>query len=179
MLKNPKSYSQQKRYAANLLGSFSLAVMDKVEAAVEATTGFGGEAPAIIVTIGSEPGNSTDFVAKAVGLSHSGAVRAVAKLQKRGLVAKRAGSDARSSVLSLTAKGKRLMKQIIAAKEAALMCVLDNLAGDELKILGQDIGRLLQTLAKSDLDGFAICRLCDDAVCRSIGCPVDAAVKLL
>ncbi len=179
MPKNPISSSQQKRYVANLLGSYALAMMDKVEAAVEATTGFAGEAPAIIVTIGAEPGNSTDFVARVVGLSHSGAVRAVAKLQKTGLVAKRTGSDARASALYLTPKGKRRMKQIIAAREAALMWVLDDFTDNDLKTLGRDIGRLLQSLTKSDLEGFTICRLCNDTVCRSIECPVDAAVKLL
>lgn len=173
-----KRISRQKRYLTNLLGSLSLAMMDDVEAAVEDTTGFAGEASAILVTIGSEPGRSIGFVARVVGLSHSGAVRTVDKLQKEGLIAKCAGRDARTSALSLTPKGRRRMKQVLAAREAALVSVLHDFSADELTVLSGYFGRLLKRLTWDDVRGDAICRLCDDAVCRSIGCPVDDAVKL-
>ncbi|MEO8686777.1 MAG: helix-turn-helix domain-containing protein, partial [Solirubrobacteraceae bacterium] len=72
---------------ANLLGTLSLAVTGRVEAAVAARSPHGPSAPAALSALeGYLGGEPIDTLARVLGLTHSGAVRLVDRLAGAGLV---------------------------------------------------------------------------------------------
>lgn len=160
------------RQTANLLGAVALSLTDKLRDAVENATGFGGEAAAALVTIGAEPDSTIGFVASVIGLSHSGTVRLIDKLETEGLVKRRSGSDGRASALRPTSKGKKRVRTILDARESALTEALAGLSISQRNDLSQLLSILLQGQVMDSDDEHKVCRLCDISVCYPAGCPL-------
>src|SRR5215216_6859444 len=79
--------------AQNLVGSGALAVADRMRQAVEEAAGLEGSGPAGLVALDQyADGEGVDLLARALSLSHSGAVRLVDQLVQRGFV-RRAPSE--------------------------------------------------------------------------------------
>ena len=90
---------------ANLLGTLSLAVAGRVEAAVASP--LGPSAPAALAALeGYLGGEPIDALAQTLGLTHSGAVRLVDRLCEAGLAERRRGGDARTVAVALTPAGR-------------------------------------------------------------------------
>ena len=64
-------------YSNNLLGALSLAVTDRVAAALEAKLGVGANAGPALLSIGTRQGESIDELSRVLGLTHSATVRIV------------------------------------------------------------------------------------------------------
>ena len=75
----------------NLLGALALSIVDALNTVVEANAGYGGEAPAALVTLGAEPGISINTLRQILNLSHPGTVRLIDRLESQGLVERRPG----------------------------------------------------------------------------------------
>lgn len=165
---------------ANLLGTLSLAVTGRVEAAVEACTPYGPSAPAALtaleVYLGGEP---IDALARVLGLTHSGAVRLVDRLAGGGLVERRRGGDGRSVAVTLTPAGHRAAADIRAAREHALTDALSPLGAGERRALTELNEKLLAGLTSDRASARRLCRLCDaDACGHERGtCPVTTAAR--
>lgn len=155
---------------ANLLGALSLAVMDRIEQGAREVIGRGGETPAALVVIGYASGMTNDKLRRILGLSHSGTVRVVDRLVSDRLVERRRGKDRREVALHLTAKGAATRKDLLASRIAALASFVDVLSPSEEKRLGELIRNVLARQDTSELDRFAICRMCDDRFCTK--CPL-------
>ena len=95
--------------AANLAGSGALAIADRMRTAVAEAAGLEGSGPAALVALHLyAEGEGVDTLARALRLSHSGAVRLVDQLVERGLVRRaRSDRDRRAVALHLTAAGRR------------------------------------------------------------------------
>ncbi len=165
-------------HAANLLGSGSLVVADSVRAAVHAATGLDASAAAALnaLSVFAE-GEGVDMLARALSLSHSGAVRLVDQLAARGLVRRsRSASDRRAVALELTPKGRRAAARIVEARNDALEQALAPLTGKERERLGDLLGKLVAAQTHGVEDARRICRLCDaDACGHPDRCPVTRA----
>jgi MarR family transcriptional regulator, negative regulator of the multidrug operon emrRAB len=161
--------------SANLLGAVSLAVADAMRRATEDAAGHASAGPAALVALDQFlDGRSMEDLRRAMGLTGSGAVRLVDRLEADGYVRRRAGRDGRTLALVLTARGRRAAERVQAARVAALEAVLDGLDDAERTQLARLHERLLegvtrQRLAAREADELEraawLCRLCDFEAC--------------
>ena len=165
---------------ANLLGTLSLALTDRVEAAVEACAPQGPSAPAALAALeGYLGGEPIDALRRVLGLTHSGAVRLVDRLAADGLAERRRGADGRSVAVTLTPAGRRAAAAIREAREQALAEALSVLGAGERRALTELHEKLLAGLTSDRASARRLCRLCDaDACGHERGtCPVTTAAS--
>lgn len=163
---------------ANLLGTVSLAVSERVDGAVELAAGHGGAAPAALSALATYlDGSSIDALRRALGLTHSAAVRLADRLSQTGLVKRAPGLDGRSVSIQLTDDGSTVAARIQAAREASLLEILAPLSQAERA----ELTRLHEKLLEGVVDGREaarhVCRLCDAHACGHAEgrCPVTRA----
>lgn len=153
---------------ANLLGACSLAVAERLPLAA---------ADAALVSLSSWlAGATVDGLARVLGLTHSGAVRLVDRLERDALVQRSAGPDGRSRALRVTAAGEREARRLQAERFAALEEVLSGLGTDERAQLAPLLERLLDRITRLGAAPGHTCRLCAPDVCgHPDRCPVTRA----
>jgi DNA-binding MarR family transcriptional regulator len=158
---------------ANVLGAVGLALADRLAAAAE-RGGGASAATALVALYGTRAGARIDGLARLTGLSHSGAVRLVDRLQADGLVDRRRGADQRSAALYLTPAGRRSARRVLAERQAAMHSVLSLLTVDQQAQMTDLAHGLLAELGAEPGAEAQICRMCDLEACgRSRGrCPV-------
>lgn len=160
---------------ANLLGALAIAAADRVLAVAADGIGHGGETGAALVAIGHMPGLSNDALGRALSLSHPGTVRLVDRLVAAGLVTRAvSATDRRAVALALTDAGRARREAILADREAALAELLAPLSASERTRFAALAAKMLRGRARTDIEGLAICRLCDEARCAN--CPIDAGI---
>lgn len=157
----------------NVLGALGLVLADRLAAAAE-PAGGSSSAAALATLYGTRAGIRIEGLARVVGLSHSGAVRLVDRLETQGLVERRRGADQRSAALYLTPAGRRAARRVLAERDAAMHSILTLLTDDQQAELIDLADRLLRELAAESAAEARLCRLCDLEACgRSSGrCPV-------
>jgi MarR family transcriptional repressor of emrRAB len=154
---------------ANLLGALGVVLADAL-----ADAGGDSAAAALVAIGGPSAGASIEALSGVVGLSHSGTVRLVDRLETDGLVERRRGADQRSAALVLTPAGRRSVRQVLRNRDANLQFFLSLLTEDQQGALIDAAERVLGELGGRPDAEQRICRLCDvDACGRSRGeCPV-------
>ncbi|MBD2464206.1 MarR family transcriptional regulator [Oscillatoria sp. FACHB-1407] len=157
----------------NLLGALALSLVDNLNVVAEANAGYGGETPAALVSLGAEPGISINVLRQILNLSHPGTVRLVDRLEAQGLVERRSGSDGRTLALFLTDAGSERRQAILAERRRQLQLALNALTSDEASQLTTFLEKMLTAMTTDEQRAFAICRLCDEAVCPGDRCPVE------
>jgi MarR family transcriptional regulator, negative regulator of the multidrug operon emrRAB len=167
-----------KTRTANLLGSLSLAVADRLRATTEAAAGHAGSGPAAIAALSTHlEGEAIDQLGRSLGLTHSAAVRLVDRLEGSGLVERGRGANARSVSVVMTAAGHKAGREILDARQRALGEVVESLSSSERHALAAILEKLLAGLTASPADARRICRLCDPRACGHYDgrCPVTRA----
>ena len=157
----------------NVVGALGLALADRL-AAAEAS---GSASEALVALYGRSAGGSIDALAGVLGLSHSGMVRLVDRLEAGELVERRRGADHRSAALYLTPPGRRAARRVLAVRATAMHEALSVLTADQQADLARLAGLVLGALAAPAGAERRLCRLCDLEACgRSRGeCPVAPA----
>ena len=174
----------------NTVGAFALALADEIRGATEAVTGMTGAAPAALVALQQFlAGRTTEDVAQATGLTHSGAVRLIDRLVGAGLVERRPGRDGRSLAIVLTTKGRAVSRRVTAARATAIEAALGGLDRDDRSALLPLVQTLMATVTagrlgareRGDEPAGWLCRLCDFESCgRPQGeCPTANAVQAI
>jgi MarR family transcriptional repressor of emrRAB len=161
--------------AANLLGAHALVVADRMREAA----GMELSSAAVLTALETFAGGaSIDALRRVLGLSHSGGVRIVKRLEAEGLVAREPDpADRRAVRLHLTGDGRREARRLLAARQAALTPLLAGLGERESAALERLLERLLAHATGSGEDANRICRLCDPGVCgHPARCPVTQAI---
>lgn len=159
---------------ANLLGALALVLTDQMAAAAAAEAGETGAAAAALSSLHHFLDRPTlDALRRVLGLTHSGAVRLVNRLEAEGLVAREPGEDGRSRAVTLTADGRRAASRVDAARSAVLERALGGVPPDQRAALHRLLGQLMTAVVRDKDGGAWICRLCDLAACgRNEGrCP--------
>lgn len=166
----------------NVVGALTLAVTDAVRHAAETASGHTDAGPAALTILLPAPhGRSIDELRRAVGLTSSGGVRLVDRLVGDGLVERRAGTDARTVLVSLTRRGRRVARATLTARAEAVERILVPLAAGERATLEALVETVLSAHVVDKLQarttGGWVCRLCDQAACgRDRGaCPAATA----
>ena len=161
-------------HLVNVLGAFALVMADAIRHATEAEAGVSGAAPAALIALRQFlAGRSTEDIAQATGLTHSGAVRLIDRLVDGGLVERHPGRDARSLSIVLTAKGRASSRRISQARATAIKTLIEGLSGEDRRALVVIVDALVTTATAQRLSARErgeepvgwLCRLCDLASC--------------
>jgi DNA-binding MarR family transcriptional regulator len=165
---------------ANVLGALSLSVADRTLAAVGDAAGQSDSAAVALSALHhflDDP--SVDLLRQVLGLTPSGTVRLVDRLEDAGYVTRRPGRDGRSVSLRLTASGRRAAERVSAARTEVLQDALSDLAPAERRALDELVSRVIVRLIRGPGATRWMCRLCDTTTCRSAprGCPVTNAAR--
>jgi DNA-binding MarR family transcriptional regulator len=161
--------------AGNLLGALSLAIADRTSDALEGTavqSPSGAAALSALLHFLDRP--SIDLLRQVLGLTSSGTVRLVDRLERDGLVARESGADARVTTISLTPAGRRAARKVAGARGEVLAHALEALEPDERAAFDELAGKLLVGMIRGPGATGWMCRLCDTRACgREAGeCPV-------
>jgi DNA-binding MarR family transcriptional regulator len=167
-------------HTGNLLGALALAVTDRTSAAVGSAAGQSETAAVALSALHQfldDP--PVDLLRQVLGLTPSGTVRLVDRLQDAGYVRRRPGRDGRSVSVRLTASGRRAAERVSAARAEVLQEALAGLAPAERHALDQLVARVLVGLIRGPGATRWMCRLCDMTACgREEGnCPVASAAR--
>jgi DNA-binding MarR family transcriptional regulator len=158
----------------NVLGALALSVTDLTAAAITDGSGQSPSAAAALSALHHFLDRPTvDRLRQVLGLTHSGAVRLVDRLDAAGLVVREPGPDSRSRAVVLTDRGRAVAAQVTAARSAALGAALASFTPQERHTLHDLLARLMAGVVAAKDGGPWICRLCDVTACgRTRGqCP--------
>lgn len=151
---------------ANVLGALSLVVTDELSREVTRQTPSATDAVTLSALAQFLDGATLDQVHQVVGVTPSGAVRLVDRLERAGLVTREAGSDGRSRAVRLTAAGRVAAREVTTARSAYLSGLLGSLSTEEVHSLRGLLGKLMAGVVEHKDGGAWTCRLCDLVACR-------------
>lgn len=163
---------------ANLLGALALVITDQTAEAMSSASGQSVSAAATLSALHQILDQPTlDRLSQVLGLTHSGTVRLVDRLESAGLVTRRAAADGRSRSVTLTRKGQRRATQIEAARTQVLARALQGFSAREREELHTALTKMMAAIVADKDDGPWICRLCDLHACgwQSGDCPAATA----
>jgi MarR family transcriptional repressor of emrRAB len=162
---------------ANQFGAIALRLADAQRAALAPVVGVSGEAAAALTALEAYPGERVSFFVPVLGLTSAGTVRLIGRLEQLGLAERRAGADARSHALRLTAAGRAAAQRIRDTRQDVLQRALAPLDDAAIAQLGKLLEPVLAALPADRDAARHLCRLCDHAVCDNANaCPADHAV---
>jgi DNA-binding MarR family transcriptional regulator len=154
---------------ANVLGALALVVTDEMTRTATAATRDAAsvtDAATLSALAQFLDGATLDRVHQVLGLTPSGAVRLVDRLEGAGLVAREAGPDRRSRAVRLTTTGREAAAGIGAARSAYLAGLVDGLRADEVDALRGLLATVMAGVVQTKSGGAWTCRLCDLVACR-------------
>lgn len=167
--------------AGNLLGALSLSVADRTAEAVGGATGQSETAAIALSALDQFLGEpSLDRLRRVLGLTPSGAVRLVDRLEHAGYVKRRPSpQDARSVSVHLTARGRRAAQRVARARGEVLNDALASLGDEERERFEALLARVIPSMMRGPGATRWLCRLCDMEACgRDEGrCPAANAAR--
>lgn len=164
----------------NLLGALSLAIADRTSDAIGDSVGQSEPAAAALSALHQFlDAPSVDLLRQVLGLTPSGTVRLVDRLEAAGYVIRRPGIDGRSVSVRLTASGRRASERVAAARAEVVDEALSVLDPGERAAFDEAASRVLVGLMRGPGAVRWMCRLCDVTACgREEGrCPVANAAR--
>ena len=160
------THPDAERALANVLGALALVVSDELGRAVTEDVGSVTDAAALSALAQFLDGGTVDRVHQVLGLTPSGAVRLVDRLEAAGLVTRAPGPDRRSRAIRLTAMGRDRAQVVGGARSAYLARLTAGLSPDEVTTLRDLMGRVMGNVVAAKDGGAWTCRLCDLTACR-------------
>ena len=120
-----------------------------------------------------------DVLRQVLGLTPSGTVRLVDRLEESGYIRRGPGADGRSVTVSMTDGGHAAAERVTASRAAVLASALAVLSEQERESARRLFGKILVGLIREPGATRWGCRLCDTGTCRSApgGCPVGNAAR--
>ena len=165
---------------ANVFGALAQVVADQAADAVVAAAGRSDSAAAALSALAQfldRP--SVDRLRQVLGLTSSGTVRLLDRLEESGYVRREAGVDGRSSAVVLTEAGCLAADRVSGARAAVLERALGAPSPAERAAFAELAGKVLAGLIRGPGATRWICRLCEVGACRAAagGCPVGNAAR--
>ena len=166
--------------AGNLLGALALAIADRTRDAIGDAAGQSETAAIALSALDQfldDP--PVDRLRQVLGLTPSGTVRLIDRLQDAGYVTRAPGRDGRSVAVRLTPAGRRAAQRVACARGEVLGAALGDLSEDEREAFERALSKVLVGLIRGPGAVRWMCRLCDMTACgRSEGhCPVARAAR--
>lgn len=176
LMTDPKRMFMTETKVENVMGALALALADNLLGAAQ-DHGPRSAPAAAIALVCHIPGITIEQLRQALGLSHPGAVRLVDRLVQDNLVDRdRSVHDGRAVALRLTPTGEAMAQHILEARQNALTRALASLSRADRQVLGHLAETMLRGMLQGVGHAFAICRLCDPAICHD--CPVEAEMDV-
>ncbi|HUZ54108.1 MAG TPA: MarR family transcriptional regulator [Streptosporangiaceae bacterium] len=166
--------------AGNVFGALSLVVADQAaDAIAEAAGRSESAAAALSALLHFLDRPSVDRLRQVLGLTSSGTVRLLDRLEESGYVRRAPGADGRSTSVVLTEPGRQAADRVSRARAEVLERSLAVLSGAEREMFEFLAGKVLAGMMRGPGATRWICRLCDIGVCRGTegGCPVGNAAR--
>lgn len=158
---------------ANLLGALSAVLDERGAVAFGEHPNQTDTAVAALKLVAEAEGCSNGELALALELSHPATVRLLDRLETAALVERRPSiADRRAVAVYLTSGGRRRARTAVRARGLALQDAIATLSAEQRNQLDAITSTLLKELTTSPLQAAHICRLCDDASCPAVSCPV-------
>jgi DNA-binding MarR family transcriptional regulator len=167
-------------HTANLLGALSLVLHDRSVEAMSHAIGQSETAAAALSSLDNFLDQPTiGLLHRVLGLTPSGTVRLVDRLEAVGYVERRDGADGRSTAVRLTRTGRRAARRVAAARAKVLDQALSTLSANEQRALDASLSRLLVGMIRGPDARRFMCRLCDARACGHADgrCPVRNAAR--
>jgi DNA-binding MarR family transcriptional regulator len=160
---------------ANVFGALALVIADQATDAVAEAAGRSESAAATLSALLhflDRP--SVDQLRQVLGLTSSGTVRLIDRLEESGYVRRKEGPDGRTTSVVLTEAGTLAAARVSVARAGVLERALAVLSADERATFEALAGKILVGMMRGPGATRWICRLCDIGVCRGTpgGCPV-------
>lgn len=154
--------------AANVLGALALVVTDELARSVVTAAGVPAttDAAALAALEQFLDGATLDRVHQVLGVTPSGAVRLVDRMERAGLVARGPGPDGRSRAVRLTNAGRARARAVRDARAAYLGSLVEGLSADEVAELRRLMAHVMGNVVRAKDGGAWTCRLCDLDACR-------------
>lgn len=169
------SVSEDRGFAINILGTLAQTIVDRQSIGMQAVAGFGGHAPAALITLHFYPERPISFLAHKLRISHPGAVQLVDRLAAAGLVDRVTAVDGRSRHLILTDHGESIAGAVLAQRRRVLDQALSMLGEEACHTLSATLSTMLEALTDDLLTSEFMCRMCDEMACPDDRCPVERA----
>jgi DNA-binding MarR family transcriptional regulator len=166
--------------SANLLGALALAVTDRMSDAVAAAAGQSQTAAVALSALHHFlDAPSVDLLRQVLGLTSSGTVRLLDRLEAAGYIVRAAGRDGRSTAVMLTSAGRKAAERVSGARAQLLNDTLSQLSDDERTTFEALASRMLVGMMREPGAVRWTCRLCDTGTCRSApgNCPFAAEAR--
>jgi DNA-binding MarR family transcriptional regulator len=167
-------------HTANLLGALVLSLHDRMSEAIEDASGQGESGAATLSVLADFLDRPTISRLRAVvGLTPSGGVRLVDRLEEERYLTREPGADARSRSIELTRAGRRAAEEVRRSRAEVMRHALSGLSEQERRRLDRLLARVLVQLIRGLGAERWMCRLCDTGACgRADGaCPVANEAK--
>jgi DNA-binding MarR family transcriptional regulator len=161
----------------NALSAWVVIASDLVESATAAASELPERALAALVLIANRPACGIDWLFRRLGITQSGAVRLVDRLEDSGLLRREKAPGRREVALHLTAAGEARITQGLRARAGGLETLLAPLSSNEQTQLVQLIAKSLAHGNRRREQADVACRLCDWDACTP-DCPLDLSVVL-
>jgi len=167
-------------HTANLLGALALVVHDRLSEAMTDASGRSETAAAALSSLDNFLDRPTiDTLRRVLGLTSSGTVRLVDRLETENLIERGQGDDRRATALQLTRTGRRAATRVATARAGVLNDALATLSGRERETLDGLLAKLLVGMMREPGATKYMCRLCDASACGHADgrCPVRNAAR--
>jgi DNA-binding MarR family transcriptional regulator len=163
-----------------VLGALALSLHDRTILAIEeaaAQTETGAATLSMLANFLDEP--HVGLLHRVVGLTPSGAVRLVDRLEADGYLERGPGSDGRSTSVRLTPAGREMARKVADARAAVLLHALSALTPEQQRTLDELVSTMLAGLIRGPGATRWMCRLCDARACGHDqgACPVANAAR--
>ena len=160
-------------FTADWVGVLASAVDAKVAAAAG---GVGRSEMAALLTCLSFGEVGIGELGEMLGLTGSGAVRLVDRLERDGLIIRQA-RQGRSVSVRLSAGGRRRAEQVRQRRLGAIEELVRSLSIDERKLLTDLLEGLLHNAGLDAATARTVCRFCDHRRCDGDTCPVGRSLR--
>jgi DNA-binding MarR family transcriptional regulator len=158
-------------HKSNVVSAWVVQAADALERAVP--SGIGRREVEALTLVATHPGCTGEWLRARLGLSQSGTVRAVDRLQQLGYVGRaRAG---RTVALRITPQGSRVLRDWHRARTAVVDEVVGTLSTTDQERLVRLLARALVQQPRERPEADRACRTCEWPLCEP-ACPVDRSV---
>ncbi|HEX3830713.1 MAG TPA: MarR family winged helix-turn-helix transcriptional regulator [Solirubrobacteraceae bacterium] len=161
--------------ATNALSAWVVIASDLAESATAEASGLPERALAALVFVSNRPACGIDWLYRRLGVTQSGAVRLVDRLEDHGLLIRERTAGRREVALRLTAAGEACLSHGLRARAASLETLVAPLSPDEQTQLVKLIAKSLAHGRRRRDQADVACRLCEWDACTP-DCPVDESV---
>lgn len=162
--------------AVNILSAWLNLGAGEAERRVVDAVGLPERGLAALVLIDSHPGCGVDWLYRRLGITQSGTVRLLDRLQSSELIRRHRPEGQRGVEITLSAAGRSVLARGVAARANAMRQLLSPLSQQERDQLIALITRVLSERTRERQCADILCRLCDWPACTE-KCPVDASVR--